>query len=342
MINIQNLSNFILKNINLSIKKGEFFVLLGPNGAGKTSLLNAITGFCNYKGTISIDRKAIEKTPIEKRQIGYVFQELCLFPHMNVYDNIAFGLKVQREKHRERVGNLLDLLNLGGIVNRYPYNLSGGEKQKVALARALAIDPKIILMDEPLNKLDYNTANYLRDELKKVQKTMGITTVYVTHDYLEARILADRIAVLNNGNIEQIGTQEEIFYHPRTPFVAKFLGINNIFEGKVIEDNNEITKFLIKNTGLIITTKSNPAFRHKKQSFLCIHPERLSLNREPQKANHFLISKIIDIKDRGPLLHITVDIKGLNLNIILSKATFSLENRYVCFSLDASHLIQRE
>jgi len=244
VINIPNLSNFILKNINLSIKKGEFFVLLGPNGAGKTTILNAIAGFCDYKGNIYIDGRPIENIPIEKRQIGYVFQELYLFPHMNVYDNIAFGLKVQREKHRERVDKLLDLLNLGEIINRYPYNLSGGEKQKVALARALAIDPQIILMDEPLNKLDYNTANYLRDELKKVQKNMGITTVYVTHDYLEARILADRIAVLNNGNIEQIGTQEDIFYHPRTPFVAKFLGINNIFEGKIIQYNDKITKFI--------------------------------------------------------------------------------------------------
>jgi len=342
VINIPNLSNFILKNINLSIKKGEFFVLLGPNGAGKTTILNAIAGFCDYKGSIYIDGRPIENIPIEKRQIGYVFQELCLFPHMNVYDNIAFGLKVQREKHRERVDKLLDLLNLGEIINRYPYNLSGGEKQKVALARALAIDPQIILMDEPLNKLDYNTANYLRDELKKVQKNMGITTVYVTHDYLEARILADRIAVLNNGNIEQIGTQEDIFYHPRTPFVAKFLGINNIFEGKIIQYNDKITKFIIKDTGLIIAIKNDYAYRHKKRSFLCIHPERLFLKKEPKEDNHFLMTKMINIKDRGPLLQIRVDIKGLNLDIILSKSTFSLENRYVCFSLDASHLIQAE
>lgn len=340
MINIKNLSNFILKDIDLSIEKGEFFVLLGPNGAGKTTILNAITGFCDYKGSIYIDGRPMEDTPIEDRRIGYVFQELCLFPHMKVYDNIAFGLKVQGKKPREKVEKLLQLLDLEKISDRYPYNLSGGEKQKVALARALAIDPKIILMDEPLNKLDYNTANYLRDELKKIQKTTGITTVYVTHDYLEARILADRIAVLNSGNIEQIGTQEDIFYRPTTRFVANFIGINNIFEGKIVEYNNKIAKFLIRDSELIVSIKIDTGFNYKDCHLLCIHPEKIFLDKAPKGDNQFLVNEITNIKDRGPLLHISVDIKGLNFDIISPKTSFSSENRYLYFSSDAPYLIK--
>ncbi len=340
MIDIKSLSNFILKDIDLSIKKGELFVLLGPNGAGKTTILNAITGFCDYKGNIYIDGKSIENIPIKERGIGYVFQDLYLFPHMKVYENIAFGLKINKKTYKTRVDKLIRLLNLERLVDRYPYNLSGGEKQKVALARALAIDPKIILMDEPLNKLDYNTANYIRDEFKKIQRTTGITTIYVTHDYLEARILADRIAVLKDGKIEQIGEKEDIFYYPKTGFVAKFVGINNIFEGNIIEYNNKIAKFLIKNSKIVINIKIDSDFSYRESSLLCIHPEKISLNREPKEDNHFLLSKIIYIKDRGPLLDIKVHIKELDFDIILAKAAFSLENRYVCFSSNVPYLIQ--
>ena len=291
MIEIRNLSNFILNNINLSIKKGDLFVLLGPNGAGKTTLLNVIAGFYDYTGTITINDKSIEKVPIEKRHIGYVFQDLFLFPHLTVYENIAFGLKVQKKKYKKTVEELLNLLNLRELSYRYPSHLSGGEKQKVALARVLAINPKIILMDEPFSNLDPTTAKYLRDELKQIQKSTGITTLYVTHDQSDAKALADRIAVLHQGHIEQVDSPENVFYQPKTPFVAKFVGCANILNVRLLQ-LNEMAKFRIICPGLKknleIRVKKYPIFDRKKELSLCLHPEKIKLCQQPKEINSFL------------------------------------------------------
>ncbi|SMB99689.1 molybdate/tungstate transport system ATP-binding protein [Thermanaeromonas toyohensis ToBE] len=210
-------TKFCLKEIDLEIKEGELLVLLGPTGAGKTTLLNVIAGLVEYEGEVYFGEEKVDLLPPEKRQIGYVFQELYLFPHMDVYHNIAFGLKAKGFSLAEipgRISRVMELLNIGHLRSRYPRNLSGGEKQRVALARVLAVEPRILLLDEPLSNLDYSLAKLLRLEIKELQRRLSLTTLYVTHNFSEARELADRIAVIVEGELGQVGTPEEIFLRP--------------------------------------------------------------------------------------------------------------------------------
>ncbi|AEA33113.1 ABC transporter ATP-binding protein [Hippea maritima] len=206
MIELRNVSNHILKNIDLEIKRGELFVLLGPNGAGKTTLLDVIAGITPYEGDVFIDEKNMKGVLPEDRDIGYVFQGLFLFPHMNVYENVVFPLKLKAKKRlKERLDELIEMFELGGIINRMPNQLSGGEAQRVALARALAVEPKILLMDEPFSKLDTETSHKLRLELKRLHKKLSITALFVTHNKDEANFLADRICFIKNGEIDGFG-----------------------------------------------------------------------------------------------------------------------------------------
>jgi len=214
----------------LEIFDKELLVLLGPNGAGKSTLLNIIAGLIDYEGSVFFDNKPVDKLPANKRRIGYLFQELNLFPHFNVADNIAYGLRVQKQSQNEikaKVDELLQMMNIQHLSSCYPKQLSGGEKQRVALARALANSPRILLLDEPMNSLDYRTSKYLRTKFKILQKKLGITTIYVTHNFYEAEEMAERIAVLNKGRVEQIGSPKEIFFHP-TEVVSDFIGAPNI------------------------------------------------------------------------------------------------------------------
>ncbi len=231
-IELKNISNYICKNINLKILDKEFLVLLGPNGAGKTTLLNIIAGLVDYEGSLFFNGEKVERGNVIKRKFGYLFQDLHLFPHLNVFSNIAYSLKLEkREDHfiRRRVEELLEMLNIKDLVTRYPKELSGGEKQRVALARALAFSPEVLLLDEPLSKIDLQSSKYFRIELKRIQKKLGITTVYVTHNLKEAEEIADRIAIMHQGNIEQIGTPQEIFFSPVNEKVSEFIGRPNIF-----------------------------------------------------------------------------------------------------------------
>jgi len=231
-IELKNISNYICKNINLKILDKEFLVLLGPNGAGKTTLLNIIAGLVDYEGSLFFNDEKVELGNVIKRKFGYLFQDLHLFPHLNVFSNIAYSLKLEKkEDHfiRRRVEELLEMLNIKDLVARYPKELSGGEKQRVALARALAFSPAVLLLDEPLNKIDLQSSKYFRIELKRIQKKLGITTVYVTHNLKEAEEIADRIAIMHQGNIEQIGTPQEIFFSPVNEKVSEFIGRPNIF-----------------------------------------------------------------------------------------------------------------
>lgn len=230
MIEVQHVSNFILQDINLSVQQGELFVLLGPNGAGKTTFLNALAGLCEYTGSITMFNTPMEHIPPEKREIGYLFQHLCLFPHMTVYENIAFGLKARKMEYKKRVEELLDFLHLSKFAQMYPATLSGGEKQKVALLRALAIHAKVILMDEPFNNLDLATTKYLRMEFKHIIKRFHITSFFVTHNIKEAIELADRIAIMIQGRIHQVGTPDEVFFSPQNDEVLSFVGTPNIFQ----------------------------------------------------------------------------------------------------------------
>ncbi len=223
-----------LHNINVEVKEGEFFTFLGPSGCGKTTTLRTITGFIDpVAGTVSVNGEDITHVPIEKRNIGIVFQSYALFPTMTVYDNIAFGLKVQKLKKQEidekvrAIAKKVDLTD--EQLKKAVSQLSGGQQQRVAIARALVTGPAIICMDEPLSNLDAKLRVGLRNELKKMQRDFGITTIYVTHDQEEALTLSDRIAVFNKGYIEQIGTPNEVYNHSKTEFVCNFIGdINRI------------------------------------------------------------------------------------------------------------------
>lgn len=221
---------YSLKNVNLRIEEGELLVLLGHTGAGKTTILNVIAGLENYSGSVLFDGQPVNKIPASKRNVGYLFQDLNLFPHLDVFGNVAFGLEIKGFKKTEinaEVDRMLNLMRIQSLRDRYPKNLSGGEKQRVALARALVNSPGILLLDEPMSSLDYRTSKYLRSELRTLQKKLGITTVYVTHNLYEAEEMADRIAVIEKGRLEQIGSPEDIFFHPQGT-VSSLIGAPNI------------------------------------------------------------------------------------------------------------------
>ena len=227
-----------LHNINVNVKEGEFFTFLGPSGCGKTTTLRTITGFIEpVSGTVSVNEQDITHVPIEKRNIGIVFQSYALFPTMTVYDNIAFGLKLKKLKKPEidqKVREIARKVDLSDEqLKKAVSQLSGGQQQRVAIARALVTGPSIICMDEPLSNLDAKLRVQLRNELKKMQREFGITTIYVTHDQEEALTLSDRIAVFNKGYIEQIGTPNEIYNHSQTEFVCNFIGDINRLEAAV-------------------------------------------------------------------------------------------------------------
>ena len=212
-IELRNIENYVCRGVNLKVFSGELLVLLGPNGAGKTTLLNIIAGLTGYKGSVLFDGRPIDELPTRERKVGYLFQDLVLFPHLDVASNIAYGLRAQgwsNEKIELRVKELLRLLKIEHLATAYPWHLSGGEKQKVALSRSLAPYPRILLLDEPLSSLDWQTSRYLRSELKGIQRQLGITTLYVTHDLTEAKEVADRMAIILGGRIEQIGRLEDL------------------------------------------------------------------------------------------------------------------------------------
>jgi ABC-type sugar transport system ATPase subunit len=217
-IKLVNVSNYICRGINLQVFDRELLVLFGPNGAGKTTLLNIIGGLVEYDGEVYFDDACVDKIPASKRNVGYVFQNLILFPHLDVASNIAFGLRARGEpstRVRTRINELLEMMKINHLSSRYPKHLSGGEKQRVALARALARSPEVLLLDEPLSSLDLETAKYLRTELRQLQKKLGITTIYVTHNLEEAEEMADRIAIVDDGCIEQIGNPKRYYSIPK-------------------------------------------------------------------------------------------------------------------------------
>jgi putative spermidine/putrescine transport system ATP-binding protein len=223
----------------LSAERGEFVSFLGPSGCGKTTTLRMIAGF-EYpdSGSITIDGKGITNLPPNKRNVGMVFQAYALFPNMTVASNIGFGMRVQKRSSdaiRKRVGELLEMINMPEKADRYPYQLSGGQQQRVALARALAIEPKVLLLDEPLSALDAKIRIALRSEIRAIQRQLGITTVYVTHDQEEALSLSDRVVVMSQGRIEQIGTPFEIYNFPATRFVASFVGTLNLVTAAIVD-----------------------------------------------------------------------------------------------------------
>ncbi|WP_153952429.1 ABC transporter ATP-binding protein [Halosegnis longus] len=224
-----------LSDVSLTVEDGEFFTLVGPSGCGKTTTLRTIAGFeTPTEGTVAFGGEPMGTTPPEERSVGVVFQQYALFPHLSVGENVAYGLRFTDHPDPDaRVAELLDLVGLDGFRDREPGELSGGQQQRVALARALAPEPDVLLLDEPMSALDARLRQRLRREVRAIQRDLGVTTVYVTHDQAEALAVSDRVAVFSDGEVEQVGTPQAVYRNPKTRFVAEFVGENNVFDGEV-------------------------------------------------------------------------------------------------------------
>jgi iron(III) transport system ATP-binding protein len=272
-----------VNNINIKIEESEFFTILGPSGCGKTTTLRMIAGFYKPdKGKIYFNDKEVHKLPPEKRNTGMVFQNYALWPHMTVFKNVAFGLemrKLPKEEIKSRVMTTLDLVNLEGFGDRTPDQLSGGQQQRVALARALVIEPDVLLLDEPLSNLDAKLRVEMRTEIKKLQKNLGITTIYVTHDQKEALAVSDRLAVMGMGKIEQVGKPLEIYTKPSNKFVASFIGLINLFNG-IVSKIRKDDVLIRTNEGLNIMAKSFERVKEGMKVLLAVRPEHVEVHSQ--------------------------------------------------------------
>jgi sulfate transport system ATP-binding protein len=281
-----------LDNVELEIPSGELVALLGPSGSGKTTLLRIIAGleFADA-GTVRFDGNDISNQTAQERRVGFVFQHYALFRHMTVFENIAFGLKVRPRQYRPsknriraKVQELLKLIQVETLAQRYPAQLSGGQRQRVALARALAVEPSVMLLDEPFGALDAKVRMELRRWLRQLHDEIHVTSVFVTHDQGEALEVADRVVVMNNGRIEQVGSPEEVYNHPATPFVYKFLGNVNLFHGRIDDGKTYIHK---EETGHVVY----------------VRPHSLEIDRLPNGGSHFR-ARIKHINSAGPLVKV--------------------------------------
>lgn len=291
-----------IKDLNLEIKEGEFFTFLGPSGCGKTTTLRSLVGFnIPASGQIIVDGKDVTNAPVDKRNIGMVFQSYALFPTMSVYENIAFGLKVKKMQKAEidkQVKKVAEKIKISDAqLKKNVSELSGGQQQRIALARAIVQEPKILCLDEPLSNLDAKLRISLRSELKRLQRELGMTTLYVTHDQDEAMTLSDRIAVFNNGYVEQIGTPYEIYNHSATEFVCDFIGDINRLGSKTLSEIN-------KQTGANLD--------EKKTGFIRL--ERFILEQKPNTAK--LVGTMVEFEYSGMLAKYTIDVNGETVRIV--------------------------
>lgn len=282
----------VLKKIDLDVYEGEFLTLLGPSGCGKTTTLRIIAGFeTPSTGCVYLEQNDVTAIPPYKRNVNTVFQSYALFPHMNVFDNVAFGLvekKVPKAEIKERVEKMLDLVQLKNFGRRKPGQMSGGQRQRVAIARALVNNPKVLLLDEPLGALDLKLRKQMQMELKHLQKQLGITFIYVTHDQEEALTMSDRIAVMNEGVIEQIGTAREIYEHPKTKFVASFIGESNIIEASVTGIDGDLIELTAENG---VVHARGTGFVQDEMIYISIRPENTMYSFEP--VEHFRLRGIV-------------------------------------------------
>jgi putative spermidine/putrescine transport system ATP-binding protein len=298
-----------LDGIDLSLAQGEFVSLLGPSGCGKTTALRLVAGFDHpTSGTIVVDGTDLTRTPPNRRDIGMVFQAYSLFPNMTARQNVEFGLRVRRQGRSDRgdrVGELLELVGLGHAGDRYPHQLSGGMQQRVALARALAIKPRMLLLDEPLSALDAKVRVQLREEIRRIQLELGITTLYVTHDQEEALSISDRVAVLWGGRIEQIGTPSEMYTAPATPFVAEFIGTMNRLEGTIVDGSSGE----IDHSGITFHVDAARGRPNGDRVLVLIRPEALELTASSNGDVHHqnvVVGEVITHTFLGPVTRLKV------------------------------------
>lgn len=338
---------FSIEAINLEVKRGEYFVILGPTGAGKTLLLETIAGFyIPDRGDIRIAGHDVTLLPPERRRIGFIYQDYSLFPHLNVNQNIEFGLKLKKsstpDTNGKRVGEIMDWLGISHLAHRYPATLSGGEQQKVAIARAIAIEPSLLLLDEPLSALDRRTQDYLREELKRVKEELGITMVHVTHDQTEALVLADRIAVMMQGRIMQVGTPYEIFNKPVNEELADFVGIENILHG-IVRNNEEGIAEIEINTGETVFAVSE---YHSGAVKVFVRPEDIILSESRKgdsSARNVVRVKINELHDIGPLTRVKLDSGLVALITKQSRESLGLQKGaevYATFKATSVHVVR--
>lgn len=276
-------SNHVVRDLNLSIEEGEFLTLLGSSGCGKTTTLRMIAGFEEpTSGTIMVEGERVEdKEPFE-RNVNTVFQSYALFPHKTIYDNIAYGLKmkkVPKAEIKERVTEMMDMVQLSGFEKRYPSQLSGGQKQRVAIARALINRPRVLLLDEPLGALDLKLRKQMQLELKRLQKKLNITFIYVTHDQEEALTMSDRIAVMHDGVIDQLASPTEIYEHPATKFVATFIGETNIDDGCITRIRDGVATITLENGA--VSVKCPEEFKLLEYATISVRPEKMKFSTTP-------------------------------------------------------------
>ena len=294
--------NHVVKNMNLEIQEGEFLTLLGPSGCGKTTTLRMIAGFEDASsGTIEVQGVRVEEMEPFQRDVNTVFQNYSLFPHMTVFENVAYGpsiKKIPKEQIKKSVSEMLELVQMSGYESRKPDELSGGQKQRVAIARALINQPRVLLLDEPLGALDMKLRRQMQIELKRLQKKLGITFVYVTHDQEEAMTMSDRIAVMSDGLILQIDNPVEIYEKPKSRFVADFIGESYIFDGKINTMEDGILHAECKQGDCLLYGKG---FEAGEDIFISVRPEYLMLSKEKQEG-FSLKAKIIDYVFMGTLV----------------------------------------
>jgi len=331
-----------VKNINISINKGEFFSLLGPSGCGKTTTLRLIAGLeTPTRGKIFLENKNVTNIPAFKRNVNTVFQDYALFPHMNVKKNIYFPLKMKNIPLNEAepdIKEILNLVSMNGFENRLPQQLSGGQRQRIALARSLINKPAALLLDEPLGALDFKLRIAMQKVLKDIQRNVGITFVYVTHDQTEAMTMSDRIAVLKDGIIHQIGTPIEIYNRPATAFVASFIGDMNFLDGKISDvQKNSYTVDIYKEKIDVKKLKNN--FEIGEDIILCIRTEKIAINDTKSKNINKIKSRIKRTIFRGMDYEVTCEINGVEVRSIISASQWNSslkegDNVNICFCSD--------
>ena len=314
----------VVDDVSLAIRPGEFFSLLGPSGSGKTTTLMMIAGFAGVdEGAIAVDGDDISGMQPQHRGFGMVFQNYAIFPHLNVFENVAFPLRARRQPEaavRERVTWALDLVQLGAFADRFARQLSGGQQQRVAIARAIVFEPRIVLMDEPLGALDKNLRYDMQVEIKEIQRRLGMTVVYVTHDQEEAMNMSDRIAIMNRGRIEQVGMPSEVYERPSNAFVGRFLGEANILDGTI--DGLEGDCATLRVGGLVLLARVRDAVTVGSRASLFVRPERVAIrlpgagersgNRVEGRVRRvsFLGNIVRYLVEAAPSTHVMVDVQN--------------------------------